>query len=212
MKRFLFDIDGTILERDYTRDMEFFKKELNSEEGNIVVPRINELIKEYQKAACRCEVSYLSMYLSNSTGVEITPELIYKWREFISSYDSKVVPGAKDLLFYLSVNASQNVVGISNWFADDQMRRLEKCGLLKYFNNFYGGDFFLKPTKEFYLNAAGRFPKEDCVVIGDSLEEDVYGPYRVGMDAIYFDREKKGDANKKLVKSYNKLGDIMRRY
>lgn len=211
-KRFIFDIDGTILEEDYSKEREFFKKELSSEEGNIFIPQISDLIKDYENTYSRYEVSLLSEFLSNNSGVEISPELIYKWREVVSNYEPNIVPGAKDLLFYLSVNKSQSVVGLSNWFGDDQMRRLEKAGLLHYFDNFYGGDFYLKPSRESYLNAAGRYDPKDCVVIGDSLENDVYGPYRVGMDAIYFDREKRGDANKKLVKSYNRLGDIMRRY
>ena len=70
----------------------------------------------------------------------------------------------------------------------------------------------MKPSKESYLNVAGRFSPSDCIVIGDSLENDVYGPYRVGMDAIYFDRKNKNNSNKKLVKSINNLEVLMRRY
>ena len=211
-RRFIFDIDGTILEEDYSKEVEFFKKELTSEEGDIFIPQIGDLIAKYENTYNRYDVGLLSEFLSYNSGVEISPELIYKWREVVSNYDPKIIPGAKDLLFYLSVNKAKSVVGLSNWFGDDQMRRLEKAGLLKYFDNFYGGDFYIKPSRESYLNAAGRFSLSDCIVIGDSLENDVYGPYRVGMDAIYFDREKRGDANKKLVKSYNRLGDIMRRF
>ena len=211
-RRFIFDIDGTILEEDYSKEVEFFKKELTSEEGNIFIPQIGDLITKYENTYNRYDVGLLSEFLSYNSGVEISPELIYKWREVVSNYDPKIIPGAKDLLFYLSVNKAKSVVGLSNWFGDDQMRRLKKAGLLGYFDNFYGGDFYIKPSRESYLNAAGRFNLSDCIVIGDSLENDVYGPYRVGMDAIYFDREKRGDANKKLVKSYNKLGDIMRRF
>ncbi len=211
-KRFIFDIDGTILEEDYTKEIEFFKKELTSEEGNIFIPQIGDLINKYEKTCSRYDVGYLSDFLSNNSGVEISPELIYKWREVVSNYDPKVIPGAEDLLLYLSVNKSQSVVGLSNWFGDDQMRRLKKAGLLNYFDNFYGGDFYMKPSKESYLNAAGRFSPSDCIVIGDSLENDVYGPYRVGMDAIYFDRKNKNNSNKKLVKSINNLEVLMRRY
>ena len=61
------------------------------------------------------------------------------------------------------------------------------------------------------LNAAGRFNPSDCIVIGDSLENDVYGPYSAGMDAYYFDRGKE-KYNKKLVKSFKKYTDLMRRF
>ena len=211
-KRFIFDIDGTILEEDYSKEVEFFKKELTSEEGDIFIPQIGDLIAKYENTYNRYDVGLLSEFLSYNSGVEISPELIYKWREVVSNYDPKIIPGAEDMLYYIWGHKSDYIVGLSNWFGDDQMRRLEKAGLLKYFDNFYGGDFYIKPSKASYLNAAGRFNLSDCIVIGDSLENDVYGPYRVGMDAIYFDREKRGDANKKLVKSYNRLGDIMRRF
>ena len=42
-KRFIFDIDGTILEEDYSKEREFFKKELSSQEGNIFIPQISDL-------------------------------------------------------------------------------------------------------------------------------------------------------------------------
>ena len=155
-RRFIFDIDGTILKPDYSKEREFFKKELSSEEGNVFIPQISDLIKKYEETYSKYSVGLLSEFLSYNSGVEISPELIYKWREVVSNYDPKIIPGAKDLLFYLSVNKAQSVVGLTNWFGDDQMRRLEKAGLLDYFDNFYGGDFYLKPSRESYLNAAGR--------------------------------------------------------
>lgn len=210
-RRFIFDIDGTILEEDYSKEIEFFKKELTSEEGNIFIPQISDLIAKYENTYNKYDVELLSEFLSYNSGVEISPELIYKWREVVSNYDPKIIPGAKDLLFYLSVNKAKSVVGLSNWFGDDQMRRLEKAGLLKYFDNFYGGDFYIKPSRESYLNAAGRFNPSDCIVIGDSLENDVYGPYSAGMDAYYFDKGKE-KYNKKLVKSFKRYTDLMRRF
>lgn len=210
-KRFIFDIDGTILEEDYSKEREFFKKELSSQEGNIFIPQISDLIKGYERDNDRYDVNLLSDYLTRNSGVEISPELIYKWREVVSNYDPKIVPGAEDMLYYIWGHKSDYIIGLSNWFGDDQMRRLEKAGLLKYFDNFYGGDFYIKPSKASYLNAAGRSNLSDCIVIGDSLENDVYGPYSAGMDAYYFDRGKE-KYNKKLVKSFKRYTDLMRRF
>ena len=91
-KRFIFDIDGTILEEDYSKEREFFKKELSSQEGNIFIPQISDLIKGYERDNDRYDVNLLSEYLTRNSGVEISPELIYKWREVVSNYDPKIVP------------------------------------------------------------------------------------------------------------------------
>ena len=66
---------------------------------------------------------------------------------------------------------------------------------------------------EFYNRDYANMRKnyDDCIVIGDSLENDVYGPYSAGMDAYYFDKGKE-KYNKKLVKSFKKYTDLMRRF
>ena len=58
------------------------------------------------------------------------------------------------------------------------------------------GDFYIKPSKESFINAAGNFDSKDCIVISDSLENDIYGAYRAGMNAYHYDKNNKNDYNK----------------
>ena len=211
MKKYIFDIDGTILEEDYSKEVEFFKEILSKEEAERFIPKIGKYIQGYEDEYSKYSVNGLSNYLTKVSGINITPEIIYDWREVVSNYDSKVVYGAEDFLYYIWGHKNAYIVGLSNWFGDDQIRRLEKAGLLKYFDNIYGGDFYIKPSMGSYNNAAGKSNNSDCIVIGDSLENDVYGPYRAGMDAYYFDRGKE-KFNKKLVKSFTNYTDLMRRF
>lgn len=75
----------------------------------------------------------------------------------MSNYDPKIIPGAEDMLYYIWGHKRDYIIGLSNYFGDDKMRWLEKAGLLKHFDNFYGGDFYTKTSKASYLNVAGRF-------------------------------------------------------
>ena len=210
-KRFIFDIDGTLLKEDYSMEEKFFKEILSKDDAEVFIPKISEYLKNYEDLFSNYDVNSLSEFLSSESGVDITPEIIYKWRSVISNHDSVTFEGVSKTLLYLKGH-DYSVVALSNWFADDQIRRLRKANILEYFDNVYGGDFYLKPSEESYLNAAGRFDVKDCIVVGDYLENDVYGPYKVGMDALYFDRKNRNDYNKKLVKSIKRFDELMWRY
>lgn len=105
------------------------------------------------------------------------------------------------ILKYLS--NKYEVVALSNYLRNVQYNRLEKHDLAKYFKEIYGGDTFLKPNKEAYLTSCGNNKVEECLFIGDSLENDYLGAIKFGMSAILYDKkdEYKG-------KDYNKIKDF----
>ena len=57
------------------------------------------------------------------------------------------------------------------------------------------GDLNLKPNKESYLNACGNYHVNECIMIGDTIEKDVIGPNKFGIDSIYYNPEKINLAN-----------------
>ena len=210
-KRFIWDLDGTLLKPDYTSEAEYFRKVLTPEEQELFIPRIGDLLSKYEQEFRRYNVNDLSIYLTHKSGVNITPMMIEGWRGIVSDYNSQEVEGVRDTLIHLK-GLGHSLVVLTNWFESDQSIRLRRANLRNYFDAIYGGEDYLKPLKESYILAAGEFDPKDCVMVGDSLDNDVYGAYRAGMDAIYYNPNDKGGYNKHLVKSIRHMDRIREMY
>ena len=104
-----------------------------------------------------------------------------------------LVPGAKEMLENLQAKGYR-LFAASNSFGNLQRSRLEKAGILKYFEDTYismdiGYD---KPDIRFYQEALRRcgLQAKEVLMIGESMTTDVIGAQKAGMDALFFDRQK----------------------
>ena len=104
-----------------------------------------------------------------------------------------LVPGAKEMLETLR-SKGYRLFAASNSFGHLQRSRLEKAGILSYFEDTYismdiGYD---KPDIRFYHEALRRcgLQAHEVLMIGDSMTTDVLGAQAAGMDALFFDRRK----------------------
>ena len=104
-----------------------------------------------------------------------------------------LVPGAKEMLENLQAKGYR-LFAASNSFGNLQRSRLEKAGILKYFEDTYismdiGYD---KPDIRFYQEALRHcgLQAKEVLMIGDSMTTDVIGAQKAGMDALFFDRQK----------------------
>lgn len=104
-----------------------------------------------------------------------------------------LVPGAKEMLENLQAKGYR-LFAASNSIGHLQRSRLEKAGILKYFEDTYismdiGYD---KPDIRFYQEALRRcgLQAKEVLMIGDSMTTDVIGARKAGMDALFFDRQK----------------------
>ena len=103
-----------------------------------------------------------------------------------------LVHGAKELLTYLRAKGYR-LFAASNSFGHLQRSRLEKAGILSYFEDTYismdiGYD---KPDIRFFEEALRRcgLQANEVVMIGDSMTADILGAQNAGISAIFFDRE-----------------------
>jgi putative hydrolase of the HAD superfamily len=97
-------------------------------------------------------------------------------------------PQAHETLAYLQSKYTLHL--ISNGFKESSEMKIEKTGIGRYFTHIIISENVgvNKPDKAIFehaLNLAGA-AKEESLMIGDSLEADVYGAINFGMDAIYF--------------------------
>lgn len=210
-QRFLFDIDGTLLESDYSYEKEYFMSVLNSEDAKRFLPMIERLVAEYEQKHMYYDISLLSKYFTYKSGVLISKEIINGWQQALSETTPIVLDGVVETLEDLK-HRDKSLAIITNWFLKPQLIRLEKSNLKDYFDDFYGGDSFIKPNRQGYINACGRYPIDECVMIGDSLEADIYGAMEVGIDAIYYNPNNKGDFDKSKIKSMKNMKELRRFY
>ncbi len=101
-------------------------------------------------------------------------------------------PEAHEVLKYLSEKYALYV--ISNGFKESTEMKIERCNLQKYFKHVFISEVIgiNKPNPKIYehaLQTAGA-QKSESLMIGDSLEADVYGALNFGIDAIYFNPNK----------------------
>lgn len=210
-QRFIFDIDGTLLESDYSYEIDYFKSVLSSEDAERFIPMIGKLVAEYEKKHICYDVSLLSKYLTYESGVVISKKMINDWKQALSETTPIVIDGVVDTLEELK-HRDKSLAIITRWFLEPQVIRLEKSGLKEYFDDFYGGDSFIKPDRQGYMDACGKYPIDECVIIGDSLEADVYGAMDIGLDAVYYNPKNNQDFDKDKVKSIGNMKDIKKLY
>ena len=205
-KRFIFDIDGTLLIPDWNYEKLYFDSVLEKFEFEIFYPQIPKLLEEYEKNFPRYDVVELSRFLTMKSGVLITPEIIIGWNKALGETKPEIIDGVVESLEYLK-SKDKSLVALTNWFLEPQIERLKSSGIDSYFDNVYGGEIGIKPSREAYMNAMGEFNIDSSIMIGDSLDFDVYGSGRIGMDAIFYNPKGK-DYDKAKVKSIGSMKKI----
>ena len=102
-----------------------------------------------------------------------------------------LVPEAKEMLDTLQAKGYR-LFAASNSFGHLQRNRLERAGILHYFEDtFISMDIgYDKPDIRFFEEALRRanLQPSEVLMIGDSMTTDVLGAQAAGIDALYFDR------------------------
>lgn len=207
MKRFIFDMDGTLTNSDYSSENTYFKSVFGNDSKKLL-DGINVYLDSYEKAYSRYDVDKLCRYLNAVTGLKFTPEIIEGWMKLSGDCPTMIEDGVVELLEYLK-SKGHSLVVLTNWFREAQTKKLENVGLIKYFDDIYTGDTVLKPHKEAYICAKDRFSEKDCVVIGNDLYKDYVVPRDLGFDTILYD---KIDLQRQTVVKVKRMNEIIERF
>lgn len=106
----------------------------------------------------------------------------------ISPFKTHLFPHSVEILNYLKDKYSLHI--ITNGFEEVQHLKLKNCKLDQYFTEVITSERsgYKKPDARmfhFSLAATNENP-ENCLMIGDSLEADILGAKKVGIDQVYF--------------------------
>ena len=132
--------------------------------------------------------------LSVGKGIEITKELCLEISDrFLDFCATKpgVIDGAHDLMDYLRQKGYRMHM-CSNGFHEVQYKKLDACGLHKYFDTIILSEDagVNKPSKAYFdyaLKMSGA-SRETTLMIGDNLQSDILGALNADLDAMLFNR------------------------
>ena len=189
IKKIVFDLDNTLLflSDEWEENYKIFIDKYNL---NISINDLFLCIGNFEKKMKNIVVSKqkLSEYVSNDLSIDFTNDMILELSEIYNNTPLLNTDTIYDALNYLS--EKYELIAYTNWFTDDQIKRLKKYDLDKFFTKVYGWDILpKKPSKEGLSEIIKNDDIENYIFIGDSIELDLEVPYSMGITTIFYNRK-----------------------
>ena len=186
-KKYIFDIDYTILIPDWSKEDDYFKLYIPLEEQEEFFKCKEDILNKYERDFPKYNTKTLSDYFGKY-GFTVTEDVINGWMLYNGeTIVDEVVDGTLALFEYLKENDKEIVI-LTNWFSGTQIPRLKRAGLLQYIDKIVAGENAMKPGLKSFELAIGETEKEDCIMIGDSIRSDKAGADNVGIDCYIVDK------------------------
>lgn len=206
IKRIIFDIDYTLLKPNYDKEPDFLKRYVPSD-NEYFIYHMYEILKQYELDFKRYNKKHLLKYINQFSKVKLDESFLESWLEFNTHLEEQDISESEEILDYLSMK--YEIVALTNWFREIQIKKLLQVDLLKYMKEVYAGDQYLKPYPESYLMAIGKHKPEECIMIGDNLEVDVIGAIDSGLHAIHYTRGREVTHSYQKVKTLRDLKNYL---
>lgn len=211
IKKIIFDIDNTLIiwKKEYFEEIKNvlndLKIEYTDKDFNKILEALSEYENEYYKFDRKLMIEYINKYTGKYYPIEFIYGCINRWSKCVpDEIETKLIK----TLEYLKTK--YELVVLTDWYIDQQEKRLEKAGILKYFTNVYGAEKTnRKPFKDAFVQAIGSDKPEECVMIGDSLERDIKGALNAGCKAIYYNNSSKENEEYITISKLENLIDIL---
>lgn len=186
-KKYIFDIDYTILIPDWSKEDDYFKLYIPLEEQEEFFKCKQDILNKYERDFPKYNTKTLSDYFGKY-GFTVTEDVINGWMLYNGeTIVDEVVDGTLALFEYLKENDKEIII-LTNWFSGTQIPRLKRAGLLQYIDKIVAGENAMKPGLKSFELAIGETEKEDCIMIGDSIRSDKAGADNVGIDCYIVDK------------------------
>lgn len=186
-KKYIFDIDYTILIPDWSKEDDYFKLYIPLEEQEEFFKCKQDILNKYERDFPKYNTKTLSDYFGKY-GFTVTEDVINGWMLYNGeTIVDEVVDGTLALFEYLKENDKEIVI-LTNWFSGTRIPRLKRAGLLQYIDKIVAGENAMKPGLKSFELAIGETEKEDCIMIGDSIRSDKAGADNVGIDCYIVDK------------------------
>ena len=212
IKRVIFDIDNTLIpwEKEYNDEIRKTLEDLGIMYTDKDLKQISQAFDEYENEYYTFDRRLMLDFINKYTKKQYPEEFIYNiLKRWSTCVPNKIEKATKETLEYLK--SKYELVILTDWYAEQQEKRLEKLDILKYFENVYSAEKIKrKPFKEAFMQAIGEHKPEECVMIGDNLERDIKGALNVGLQAIWYcPNNKELNTNYQTILKIEELIDIL---
>ena len=206
IKKVIFDIDNTLIpwKKEYFNEIYNVLKDLQIKCTTEDFKNITKALEEYEKEHLKFKKDVMLNFINNYTGKtypkEFMDNIIEKWSNCVP----ETLPDETiKMLEY--VKNKYEVVILTDWYKEQQVKRLEKTKILKYFSEVYCAENTKrKPYKEAFMQAIGTYKPEQCIMIGEDFERDIEGALKAGLQAIYYNPKSE---EKTPIISYYSIND-----
>ena len=203
IKRVIFDMDNTLMpwKAEYFSEIYTVLNELNIECTEEDFFKIKKAFSEYENNyytfSTKLMIDFINEYTEKNYPEELIEELINRWSKCAPE---KLPESTIKVLEY--TKSKYEVVVLTDWYKDQQVKRLEKAKILKYFQEVYAAENTKrKPFKEAFMQAIGENKPEECIMIGDNFQRDIEGALKAGLQAIYYNHNNTEQSEK--ISFYN---------
>lgn len=187
-KKYIFDVDYTILIPDWSKEDDYFKEHILENEQEEFFKNKQSILNKYEQEFPRYNTKTLSDYFK-SYGFTVSEDTINGWMIYNGeTIKDEVVDGVVDLFKYLKEN-NKEIVILTSWFSGTQIPRLKRAGLFNYIDKIVAGEDAMKPGLESFELAIDDTNKKDCIMIGDSIRSDKLGADNALIDSYIVDKE-----------------------
>ena len=186
MKKIVFDLDNTLLfiSKNWTIN---YKKIIDKYKLNTTPEDLYACIGTFERNMADVVVTneiflkHINKYLFINLGKDVLDELLNYYAD-IPLLNTEVI---YDTLSYLS--KKYDLIAYTNWFTDNQIKRLKKYNLDQFFSKIYGWDKLpIKPSKRGLISIIKDDNPANYIFIGDSIEHDLELPNSIGADTIFY--------------------------
>jgi len=186
-KKYIFDLDYTLLIPDWSSEDDFFKSRILLEQQDEFFKLKQSILNEYELAFPKYDFKTLSDFFK-SYGFNVSEKVISDWMIYNGeTIKDEVVDGVVELFEYLKAN-NKEIIILTSWFSGTQIPRLKRTNLYKYIDKIVAGEDAMKPDLESFMLAIGDTDKKDCIMIGDNIKSDKIGAENAGIDYYIVDK------------------------
>ncbi len=186
-KKYIFDLDYTLLIPDWSKEDDYFKKHISLDEQQEFFKQKQSILNKYELEFPKYNSKTLSNFFKDY-GFNVSEEVINGWMLYNSkNIIDEVAEGVIDLFEYLKGH-NKEIVVLTSWFSKTQIPRLKRAGIYNYIDYVIAGDDAMKPDLKSFELAIGTTNKADCIMIGDSIKSDKIGALNAGIDSYIIDK------------------------
>lgn len=191
IKRIIFDFDNTLMpwKEEYNGAI---KKAIEKHQIDVDYRIVDKLIDDYEDTVEHQDKYILLDYINDHVENPLTIEVLNDFFIYIGEM-SEEIPEVNEVLDYLG--KKYELVILTRWFQEPQIRRIEHANMLQYMKAVYGGDLVMKPSIDAFKMACGEYKPEECIMIGDTYDIDIIPASKCGLNVIYYNYKNNDNPN-----------------